>query len=207
MKKNLLLLTFLLFSFCSYSQIVSIVPNSSAKGVTLPTVITMATNTFYSSSPPQGLNDIYLQLFIVRCDAVPSVTVHHEVHTLTHFRAHQYHHGLALPGPVLGIRHGLQQGFHVVAIRLQNIPAEGHPFCFQVAQRKYIVHITIDLPAVVVHRADEVIHLLTGGEHGGLPDLTFLQLPVPVQGVDQAIIAIHLLGKCCPDRHTESLSK
>ncbi|HQW00692.1 MAG TPA: hypothetical protein PLZ91_10225, partial [Bacteroidia bacterium] len=61
MKKNLLLLTFLLFSFCSYSQIVSIVPNSSAKGVTLPTVITMATNTFYSSSPPQGLNDIYLQ--------------------------------------------------------------------------------------------------------------------------------------------------
>lgn len=61
MKKHLLLLSLLFLSLCSYSQVVSIVPNSAAKGSTLQTVITMTSMTFYNSSPPQGLNDIYLQ--------------------------------------------------------------------------------------------------------------------------------------------------
>lgn len=61
MKKQLLIVIFILVSFCTYGQVSSIVPNSASKGTTLRTVITMAQNVLLWSSPPMGATDVYLQ--------------------------------------------------------------------------------------------------------------------------------------------------
>ena len=59
--KKFLLLALILFAQFTKAQVVSIVPNNGTYGQTLTTTITLANGTLTMSSPPMGLNDIYLQ--------------------------------------------------------------------------------------------------------------------------------------------------
>jgi hypothetical protein len=61
MKKLLLVLVFSVLTFLGYSQVVSISPNTSPKGNSLQTTITLANGTLTNSSAPMGATDVYLQ--------------------------------------------------------------------------------------------------------------------------------------------------
>ncbi len=61
MKRNLLLFTLLFTSLCSFSQVTTIVPNYGSRNSSLQTIITLANGAMSQASPPQGMNDIYLQ--------------------------------------------------------------------------------------------------------------------------------------------------
>ena len=111
---------------------------------------------------------------------MPLVGSFHEIHAFAHDCGHQHHRWL--PRSTAGFcgRNGLIKCVKVVAIAGQDMPTEGFPFGFQIAERHDVIGGTINLLAVAIHKADDVVNLVVSRVHRGLPDLAFLQLAVTV---------------------------
>ena len=76
-----------------------------------------------------------------------------------------------------------------MAVDLDDREAEGLQLFRDGVGAHDLVDGAVDLKAVVVHDGAEIVQLVVGGEHQGLPDLTLLDLAVPQQGVDPAGLA------------------
>ncbi len=68
---------------------------------------------------------------------------------------------------------------HVVAIHLEHMPAKSAPLVLGwLAGGHHCSGLVHQLEAIDVDNRSEIIELVLGTQHGGFPDLSFLQFPI-----------------------------
>ena len=147
------------------------------------------------------------ELVVIGRDSVPFVGSFHEVYTTAHVRPHEDHDRFALSAGCTRILEDAVQVVKVVAIALKDGPAECGPFGAEVTEGHHVLYGAVDLLAVPVDEADEVVDAVMGRVEGGLPNLSFLQFAIAVKAVHPAILSVELLGLCRPTGDAQSLSK
>ena len=100
----------------------------------------------------------------------------HEGHALALDGVGDDHGRLALGA--LGLLQGGVHLAHVVAVDLDDVPAEGAPFGGHVPQGFDVVDGAVELDAVGVDDGADLVQTVGGRGHGRLPDLALLDLPV-----------------------------
>jgi len=85
-----------------------------------------------------------------------------------------------------------------MAVDLVQIKAKGPQLGGHIAQGHDLVVAAVDLQAVVVHDHGQVVQLIVGSGHEGLPDLALLTLTVAQQRKHLGVLALHLGAQ----RHT-----
>lgn len=140
--------------------------------------------------------------------AVVLVGVLHEVDAVAHLGLEDDAHGAALAGEGLGAGHAVEHLLHVVAVvDDDDLPEEALELGLEVAEGHDLLDGGVDLLVVVVDGGDEVVHVLGAGEHGGFPDLAFLELAVAVHGEDEVFVARHFLAEGGADADAEALTQ
>src|SRR5262245_58219584 len=135
--------------------------------------------------------------------AVPAVVVRHVRHALPHHGVGEDHARLAPVRARGGER--LEQRGNVVARALDHVPVERAPLVAKRLDSHDVLHVAIDLLAVVVDDPAQVVELVVRGEHRRLPDLPLLLLAVPHHAVDPARVLVDARGHRHPAAHRESL--
>ena len=82
-----------------------------------------------------------------------------------------------------------------MAIGLDDVPAEGFELLVQRLGGHHVGGVTVDLQAVDVHKGAQVVQLVLGGGHGGLPYLAFGQLAVTQNGIYAVGLFVQLAGQ------------
>ena len=95
----------------------------------------------------------------------------------------------------------------VMAVELEHVPAEGSPLVGQRLQFHDVLHETVELDAVVVHDGADVIDLVEGAEHGGFPDLAFLDFAVAQHHIDAGRAAVHPQREAHAQREGEAVAE
>ena len=80
----------------------------------------------------------------------------------------------------------------VMAVHPDGVPAEGGELVIQGIGGHDVGGAAVDLEAVDVDDGAQVVQLVLGGGHEGLPNLALLNLAVPHQGVHPVVPAVHL---------------
>ena len=88
-----------------------------------------------------------------------------------------------------------QDGLEIVPVGNDDIPAEGLPLGLEVTLTGYGIHGSVNLLAVPVGDGDEVVQLVMGSEHRGLPNLAFLALSVTAENIYSGVITVQFLSK------------
>ncbi len=132
---------------------------------------------------------------------------HHVINAKAHHGSHQDHDRLSFAAEPFGLLQRVDHVFHDIAIHMQHDPAKGSPFRFQVPEVHHLACWPVNLLAIPVHRADQVVHLVMRGGHHRFPDLPFLKFSITSQHIDQAGIIINLFSNGSPDSHRQSLAK
>src|SRR5688572_29032766 len=82
----------------------------------------------------------------------------------------------------------------VVAVDLDDVPAEAAPALGRLTEGHDLFGGSVDLQAVAVEDGAEVVELVMGGGHRGLPDLALLRLAVSEDAVG-AVVAVVQAGR------------
>ena len=125
---------------------------------------------------------------------MPSGNVLHEADAFAFDGVGDDDGGLARSGFRFGIFQRFDDLFHVVAVDGDHIPSEAAIFIFERLDVHHVFHPAVDLQAVAVDDADQVIELEVARLHGGLPDLAFLLLAVAHDAEDMMIFLVQPSG-------------
>ena len=82
-----------------------------------------------------------------------------------------------------------------MAVDGDDVEAEGGELLVQGLQRHDVLGGAVDLEAVHVHDDAQVIQLVLGGGHKGLPALALVQLAVAHDGVDAVVLVVELAAQ------------
>src|SRR5208282_6062547 len=96
---------------------------------------------------------------------------------------------------------------HIVAVNGENLPTEGAIFGLERIDIHDVAHPAVDLQAVVINDADQVVELMMTGLHGGFPDLPLLLLAVAHDAERPVIFPVELAGQRNAHGYAESLSQ
>src|SRR5262249_11001744 len=108
--------------------------------------------------------------------AVPAVVVRHVRDSLAH---HGVSHDQAPRALVSAdIREAAQDARHVVPVVPYPVPVDRPPLVGERLDPHRVLHVAVDLLAVVVDDPAQIVELVVGGEHGSFPDLALLLLAV-----------------------------
>ena len=127
---------------------------------------------------------------IIGCLTMPASIVLHEGDILALDRFHDNSGGLALH--FLG---ALQSGFdllEVVTIDVTHMEAESCQLIPNRIRTHDFIDSAVNLKTVIINDDHQVVQLVVGCQHAGLPDLAFLDLAVAQQGVDTSGLALVL---------------
>ena len=138
---------------------------------------------------------------------MPFVGAFHEIHSLAHDGVEENHHRLAVAREGPGLSEGVEDGLHIVAVGLDAFPSESLPFGLEVSKADDRIHRAVYLLMVPVGHGYEVVHLVVGGEHGGLPYLAFLALAVAAEDVDSVVLTVQSLAKGGAAGYGETLTE
>ena len=78
---------------------------------------------------------------------------------------------------------------------------------FQRKLSNYLVHRGVNLLVVVVDGGYQVVYVLGASKHGGLPNLAFFELTVAVHGINEVLVARHLLAEGGADADAHALAE
>jgi len=145
------------------------------------------------------------ELLVVRGLAVPAGVVLHVAHALALDRLGEDHGGLALDG--LGFLVGGLDLLEVMAVDLDDVPAEGLELLVEGLGRHDVLGRAVDLQPVHIDAGAEIVEMILGGGHHGLPDLALGQLAVAKNGVDAVVLVGLLAGQRHAGRHGNALAQ
>ena len=136
---------------------------------------------------------------------MPFVCSCHKIHSVAHFGTEKNH--LRLSVSCVCKLEGLEYALEIVAVGLDYLPSEGCPFVAEVFDCGDCRGRAVDLLAVPVGEGNQIVHLVVGSPHSGLPYLALLALSVAAEHIDAGVVTIHLLteGNAC--RGGKSLSQ
>ena len=137
-------------------------------------------------------------LLVVGRLAMPAGVVLHEAHALALDGLGQNHSGLALGGG--SFLEGLDDLVIVVAVDLDDVPAEGLALLVQRLGGHDVGGAAVDLQAVHVDDGAQVVQLILGSGHESLPNLALGDFAVAQDGVDAVIPVVELAAQS----HTDS---
>ena len=136
---------------------------------------------------------------------MPSGNVLHEADALAFHCVGNNHRGLAGNRIVLGFLQSVQDLRQVVAVNLDDFPAKTAITLVQRLDVHHVLHPAIDLQAVAVDDANQVVELEVRCLHGRFPDIAFLLLAVPHNAEHRMFAAVELAGQGHADRNAEAL--
>ena len=146
-----------------------------------------------------------IQLLAIRRFAVPARLILHEADALALDRIGEDNHRLAhhRPGPLEGVNDLV----HVVAVDAQNLPAEAGVLLVQRLHLHHVLDPAIDLQAIAIDDADDVVQVEVSGLHRGLPDLALLLFSIAHQTEDFVALAVQLGRQRHAHGNTQALSQ
>ena len=115
------------------------------------------------------------------------------------------HHGLFSSSCRRRIGERFLNGGEIVPVRLNHVPSEGLPAGPEVVEASYVLNAPVNLLVIVVGHRYQVVGLVMGSYHCGLPNLALLALPVSDKDIDGTVITIEPLCKCCAEGYGKSL--
>ena len=98
-------------------------------------------------------------------------------------------------------------GIKVVAVHIDDMPAECPELLIEGLRSDDIGGLAVDLQTVDINDRTEIVTLVMGGCHCGLPDFAFFAFSVADQAVDAVILAGKLIGKRHAVRRRKALAK
>ena len=123
---------------------------------------------------------------------MPAGDILHEADALAFDGVGENDHGLAHDRA--GLREGLDQLVHVVAVNVQNLPAKGGVFLIQRLDFHHVLHPAVNLQTIGVDDGDDVIQMEMSGFHGGFPNLALLLFAVAHQAEDFVLLLVESCG-------------
>ena len=96
---------------------------------------------------------------------------------------------------------------HVVAVDGEDFPSEAAIFFFERLDVHHVFHPAVDLEAVAVDDADEVVELEMARFHGRFPDLAFLLFAVSHDAEDAMILLVQSRGERHADGDAQALAE
>jgi hypothetical protein len=90
---------------------------------------------------------------------------------------------------------------------VDHVPSEAAIFFFQRLDVHHVFHPAVDLEAVAVDDADQVVELEVARFHRGFPDLAFLLLAVSHDAEDVVIFLVQLGGQRHADSNAQALAE
>src|SRR3990172_840902 len=94
-----------------------------------------------------------------------------------------------------------------MAIDIDHMPSEGPPLFDERLGVQNVLHPAILLLAVSIDNCGEVVYLVMGRKHCGLPDLALINFPIPRQDIDPIVLVIHASGGGHPDPDRQPLAQ
>jgi hypothetical protein len=146
-----------------------------------------------------------VQFFEIWGPAVPSGDVFHEADAFAFDGIGNDDVWLAASG--LGFFEGLDHLLHVVAVDGEDFPSETAVFVFERLDVHYVFDPAVNLQAIAVDDANQVVELEMAGFHGGFPDLAFLLLAVAHDAEDPVILLVQLSGERDADGDAQALAE
>src|SRR3989344_6647335 len=144
-----------------------------------------------------------LQLLVARNRPMPFKVVLHEADAFPHHRAEDDD---ARPG-FRGSAESLQNPADIVAVRLDDMPAEGAELVRERLQGEHLLGAASLLLAVAVDECGEIAELVVRSRHKRLPARALLELSVAEGHENPSFPMVQPIGEREPHRGREALSK
>ena len=134
---------------------------------------------------------------------MPARNVFHEADPFTFHGVGQQHDGRALMA--LRAFESFDHLLHVVPVDAAYIPTEAPVLFFQGLDFHHFLDRTINLQAIAVDDADQVVEMMVRCLHGRFPDLAFLLLAVAHDAEDLVILPVQLARQSQTDGNAQTL--
>ena len=143
------------------------------------------------------------QFFRVRSLAVPARNVLHEADALALHGIGNDHHRLSATH--LGLFECPDHLLHVVPVDRDHFPAKAAILLLQRLDVHHVLHPAVDLQAVTVDNAHQVVEFVVPGFHGRFPDLSFLLLAVAHDAEGSIVLLVELSRQRDSDGDAQAL--